>query len=186
LCSFIIILRLGGSFSTPGMRMEDPVPTFSHIVTELRNRHPDLAYVHVVEPVVSGNAEQPVSDDISNDFLRKIWAPRPFISAGAFTPESAPVHADKTGDLVAFGRYYISNVSDLCKLDNLCKLTTFSYSLIFLSVFVKVFRSHPTIVTLSIFLSQRKDTPIIRLPTTPVLEKIDDLHIDCNSYLINL
>lgn len=37
------------------MRMKDPVPTFSYVVKELAKRHTDLAYLHVVEPVVSGD-----------------------------------------------------------------------------------------------------------------------------------
>ena len=27
---------------------EDPIPTYSHFVTELRTRHPDLAFLHVI------------------------------------------------------------------------------------------------------------------------------------------
>ena len=30
--------------------MEDPIPTFSYALTELVNRHPELSYVHFVEP----------------------------------------------------------------------------------------------------------------------------------------
>lgn len=32
------------------MRMEDPIPTFSHVLHELVKSHPDLSYVHFVEP----------------------------------------------------------------------------------------------------------------------------------------
>ena len=48
----------------------------------------------------------------SNDFLREIWSPRPFISSGGHTRESAFEFAER-GDLVAFGRLFISNVSFL-------------------------------------------------------------------------
>ncbi|CAE6339894.1 unnamed protein product, partial [Rhizoctonia solani] len=41
-----------------GMRMEDPVPTFSYVAKELAKRHTDLAYVHFVEPVVAGDSDQ--------------------------------------------------------------------------------------------------------------------------------
>ena len=30
------------------MRMEDPIPQFSYVVEQLKARHPDLAYIHVV------------------------------------------------------------------------------------------------------------------------------------------
>ena len=32
------------------MRMEDPVPTFTYLVEQIKHRHPDLAYLHVVSP----------------------------------------------------------------------------------------------------------------------------------------
>ena len=36
------------------MREENPVPTFTYLVTELVKRHPNLAYLHVVEPGLAG------------------------------------------------------------------------------------------------------------------------------------
>lgn len=113
------------------MGMEDPIPQFSHLASQLANRHPSLAYIHVVEPRVSGqdDCEMPVGEVRlaivlslspsllhllflqSNDFLREIWRPRPLISAGGYTPEIALETAEKKGDLIAFGRSFISNVS---------------------------------------------------------------------------
>lgn len=94
------------------MRMDDPKPTFSYFVSSLASKHPKLAYIHVVEPRVFGNrtleSEPPAEE--SNDFLREIWAPRPFIAAGGFTRERAIDQANAKGDLIAFGRHYISNV----------------------------------------------------------------------------
>lgn len=91
--------------------MEDPKPQFIHLVSALRDRHPNLAYLHVVEPRISGGRDQPFNDSESNDFLRAIWKPRPYISAGGYTRDTALLAAEKDGDLVAFGRFYISNVS---------------------------------------------------------------------------
>ena len=34
--------------------MADPVPTFSYIVNRLIESYPDLAYLHLVEPGISG------------------------------------------------------------------------------------------------------------------------------------
>ena len=39
---------------SPDMREENPVPTFTYLVTELVKRHPNLAYLHVVEPGLAG------------------------------------------------------------------------------------------------------------------------------------
>ena len=93
------------------MRMEDPVPTFTYLVTQLRNHHPNLAYIHVVEPRIYGaddDTDYKLTD--SNDFIREIWSPRPLISAGAFNNVEKIVKAANRGELVAIGRYFISNV----------------------------------------------------------------------------
>lgn len=47
----------------------------------------------------------------SNDFIRSLWSPRPLISAGRYTREMALDVAEQTGQLIAFGRPFISNVS---------------------------------------------------------------------------
>ena len=36
------------------MRMSDPVPTFTYLVSRLAAEHPYLAYLHVVEPGLAG------------------------------------------------------------------------------------------------------------------------------------
>ncbi|CCO32438.1 NADPH dehydrogenase 3 [Rhizoctonia solani AG-1 IB] len=119
-----------------GMRMEDPVPTFSYVVKELAKRHTDLAYVHFVEPVVAGDSDQKVNQahdtgsamvhihlihamtktkefeqyPDSNDFARDIWAPRTFLSAGGYDPKSGEEAANKYGNTaIVFGRHFIAN-----------------------------------------------------------------------------
>ena len=102
--------------------MDDPVPTFSYLVKEIGQRHTDLAYLHVIEPRVNGTEardDEPGAGE-SNDFIRELWSPRPLISAGGYTREEAMKVADEKGELIAFGRYFISNVSwgfHLCCLD---------------------------------------------------------------------
>ena len=46
----------------------------------------------------------------SDDFLRAIWTGKPWILAGGFPRDSAINQADEHGELVAFGRYFTSNV----------------------------------------------------------------------------
>ncbi|KAI0636632.1 FMN-linked oxidoreductase [Trametes polyzona] len=91
------------------MRMKDPIPTFSYLVTRLREQHPDLAYVHVIEPAVNGSVEGEARPEESNDFIRDIWLPRPLISAGRYNRESAIKRAEETGELIAFGRHFLAN-----------------------------------------------------------------------------
>lgn len=86
------------------MKMEDPKPQFSHFVKALKERHPDLAYLHAIQPP---QIEGSVLPGESNDFLRDIWAPKPYISAGDQTRETALEAAEK-GDIVAFGRTFLA------------------------------------------------------------------------------
>ncbi|KAG6378321.1 hypothetical protein JVT61DRAFT_14043 [Boletus reticuloceps] len=98
------------------MGMPDPRPTFAYLATALRDKHPKLAYLHAVEPRVSGGADADSDSDAAanNDFLREIWGgeggeERVFISAGGFSRETALRTAEDREGLIAFGRLYISN-----------------------------------------------------------------------------
>ncbi|KAG6828462.1 hypothetical protein H0H92_007871 [Tricholoma furcatifolium] len=94
------------------MRMADPIPQFSHVVTSLRTSYPSLAYIHAVEPSASGSSDSDEQQGESNDFLRTIWgSDRVFISAGGHTRETALKTVEAGGEkvLVAFGRHYTSN-----------------------------------------------------------------------------
>ena len=87
----------------------DPVPVFSYLVAELRKRHPNFGYLHVIEPRVKGLFDHAVERE-SNDFLRAIWGGKTWIAAGGFSRESAMKQADEQGELIAFGRHFTSNV----------------------------------------------------------------------------
>jgi NADPH2 dehydrogenase len=96
------------------MRMKDPVPTFSYLVGEVKKLYPDLLYLHVIEPRISGgddvvNHPYDTSRD-SNNFIRDIWAPKPLISAGGYDSETAAKAAEQDGELIAFGRHFLANV----------------------------------------------------------------------------
>ena len=99
------------------MKMLDLRPTFAYLAGALRDKHPKLAYLHVVESRVSGVSDIDANPDEKNEFLRDIWnggeggEERVFISAGGYTRDTALRTAEDKGGLVAFGRQYISNVS---------------------------------------------------------------------------
>ena len=101
--------------------MQDPKPTFAALFTHLRDSYSDLAYLHVIESRIDGDSIGGSQAHGSNDFLREIWKPRPFISAGGYKRELAIEAAESTGDLIAFGRFFISNVSSALHL--LCDFT---------------------------------------------------------------
>ncbi|KAI0057806.1 FMN-linked oxidoreductase [Artomyces pyxidatus] len=94
-----------------GMRMPDPGPTFAQFVRCLRHAHPDLAYLHIVTPRVDEDGESTREPDEGerDDFIRAEWGERPIISSGGFGRESGMEAADKTGDLIAYGRAFIAN-----------------------------------------------------------------------------
>jgi NADPH2 dehydrogenase len=92
--------------------MKDPIPTFSTLTSELKKRFPDLAYLHVTEGRFDDRLEESeVRLDTRNDPLRDLWAPKPYISAGAATFQTGIENAEKKGDVIAYGRYYLANVS---------------------------------------------------------------------------
>ncbi len=110
--------------------MQDPIPTFCYLVNEIMTRHPDFAYIYVTEPRVTGDRDREVQEGEAsliffrllinaahefvnsqqNDFLCEILASRPFISAGGYDRELALGVAEKTDNLIAFGRYFLANV----------------------------------------------------------------------------
>lgn len=99
------------------MRMSDPIPTFSHLVSSILEAHPQLAYIHVIEPRINGPSDRtdtiPVkeSNDFIRDLVRKLGDGTKFIGAGGYTREEGISRADEAGDLVAYGRAFLANVS---------------------------------------------------------------------------
>ena len=94
------------------MHFDHPKPTYTYLVTQLRDRYPGLAYLHVVEPRADGHETvEVIKDGYSNDFIRHIWGDRRLISSGGYTRETALAAAEEKGDLIAFSRLYIANVS---------------------------------------------------------------------------
>ncbi|KAK0282467.1 hypothetical protein LTR91_001452 [Friedmanniomyces endolithicus] len=103
-------IRLSPWSSFQGMKMEDPIPTFSHLLRSLKELK--LAYVHLVESRISGNADVETTGKI--DPFIDIWTgTSPILLAGGFKPDStrrAVEEQYKDKDVVVvFGRYFISN-----------------------------------------------------------------------------
>jgi NADPH2 dehydrogenase len=94
------------------MRMADPIPTYTYLVQQIKARHPDLAYLHLVEPRVDG-VEKTLSGGAppgeQNDFLRKIWSPCPIITTGGYDRKLALDVAEEKGDIIGFGRHFLAN-----------------------------------------------------------------------------
>lgn len=94
------------------MPADELVATFSYLVSELKSRHPALAYLHLCEPRVNGDLTVNAPSADSLDFLADIWAPLPLLVSGGYEPK-----ADKAEEavgkyensVVAYGRHFTSN-----------------------------------------------------------------------------
>ncbi|KAI0097909.1 NADH:flavin oxidoreductase/NADH oxidase [Nemania sp. FL0031] len=105
-------IRLSPFSDFQGMGMKDPYAQFEYVVRELKPLN--LAYLHLVEPRISGDVDAGCGVGHSLGFLIKVWHNQsPIILAGGFLPESALRTADETWKdfdiMIAFGRYFISN-----------------------------------------------------------------------------
>ena len=95
------------------MKMVDPKPQFTHFISELASRHPNLSYIHLIE----GRADEGVENvEETLDFAIDAWRPtgQPFFMAGGLTRENAVAIMEREGmDNVAlvFGRWFLANVS---------------------------------------------------------------------------
>ncbi|KAF5008480.1 hypothetical protein FDECE_5239 [Fusarium decemcellulare] len=121
-------VRLSPFSTYQGMRMEDPVPQFTHLITELSSI--GLSYLHLIEPRVVGSVDRAVHDLESLDFALKAWGRAgPVILAGGYTLERANrvLNADLKGEPVAFafGRHFISNPDLPFRLANDVTLTQY-------------------------------------------------------------
>lgn len=93
------------------MRMDDPVPTFTYLISQLAGTHSNLAYLSLVAPHVWGDSNQELQGEESSDFVYDIWNPRPLLLGGwTADPAGAAREADEKGIIALFGRAFIANV----------------------------------------------------------------------------
>lgn len=117
-------IRLSPFSDFQSMRMADPEPQFSYLVRELKKYN--LAYIHLVESRVSGNADIEATEKIN--FLVDIWDNQsPVLLAGGFRPASAVTAVDEEFPnrdiIVVFGRFFISNPDLVFRLQKGIELT---------------------------------------------------------------
>jgi len=116
---------------------EEPVETFLYFVRGLKKRYPNLAYVHIVEDndkwrgqevskprgcdpfraIIRGVSEAPYDTpllDSHKETTGKFEDPTPenpigYISCSGYLEDTARKVCEEKGDLIAVGRYFISN-----------------------------------------------------------------------------
>ena len=103
-----VAVRLSPSTKFNAMSDSNPDATFGYVGKEL-NRF-GLAYLHLIEPRIKGNvAVEDGLPPVAATQMRKVFNGK-MIAAGGFEPDSAEAIIEKgDADLVAFGRYFISN-----------------------------------------------------------------------------
>lgn len=102
-------IRLSPFSSFQGMKMDDPYPQFTHVMDGLKKLK--LAYVHLVESRVSGNADVESTQKV--DPLLDVWGnTSPVLLAGGFRADSAKRAVNEEykdrNIVIVFGRYFIS------------------------------------------------------------------------------
>ncbi|SIT54871.1 N-ethylmaleimide reductase [Mesorhizobium prunaredense] len=100
-------VRVGPSNTFNQMHDSDPQALFAHVAKGLGDR--SIAYLHVIEPRVKGNAEVGEMPPVAAENLKPIFQ-GPVIAAGGFNAaDAAAIVARGGADLVAFGRHFIAN-----------------------------------------------------------------------------
>lgn len=101
-------LRLSPWSTFQGMRMENPIPQFTDVITKAKRA--EIAYLHLVESRISGSQDYAGCDTL--DFAYDLWD-GPFLIAGGYTSQEARKLVDeKYSDkdiMIIFGRHFISN-----------------------------------------------------------------------------
>jgi N-ethylmaleimide reductase len=84
-----------------------PEVTFPYVAQALARF--GLAYLHVIEPRVTGNVSDDDEPPVAAGLLRPLFG-GPIIAAGGFNEEGADAILTKgDADLVAFGRHFLAN-----------------------------------------------------------------------------
>ncbi|GAA5872894.1 hypothetical protein JCM8547_003258 [Rhodosporidiobolus lusitaniae] len=126
-----VSVRLSPFSPFQGMKMPKPDPkeTFSYVVTDLKNRHPNLAFLHVVDARISDADEVQPGEHESIEFLREIGSPPRFFIAGGFGAQHGCELVEKHDNVVlVYGRYFISNPDLIHRLKHNIPLTPYDRS----------------------------------------------------------
>jgi N-ethylmaleimide reductase len=101
-------VRIAPSGTYGSMSDSNPPATFGYVTTKLDRL--GIAYVHVIERRIKGIEEMVKGQaPIAAQHLQPKFS-RALIAAGGFTPDTAAaIVAAGDADLVAFGRYFVSN-----------------------------------------------------------------------------
>lgn len=112
-------IRLSPFSEFQGMKMDDPIPQFTHLLKSLKPLK--LAYIHVVQTVPDDKDEPPADEKV--DFAVDAWDnTSPVIIAGNFKAASAARAVDENFSardvVIAFGRPFLATPDIVFRLKN--------------------------------------------------------------------
>ena len=120
----------------PFLSMSDsnPLELYKHVLQALDQKN--ISYVHLIEARIAGSAENKAFETQAHNFVSATLRPYfkgTLIAAGGYTRETA-IEAVENGiaDLVAFGRYFISNPDLPIRLQTNSPLTPYDRSTFYL------------------------------------------------------
>jgi len=121
-------IRISPWSTYQGMRMPDPVPTFTELVTRIRDNYPDFAYLHVIESIDATKSSSDTAGGESNQFLRDIWGDRVYITNSGYNRDTAIEAVERSGGLISFARQFISNPDLPRRLKENLQLTPYDHT----------------------------------------------------------
>jgi NADPH2 dehydrogenase len=107
-----VAVRLSPWSDFIGMGMDDPIPTFTYLVKQLRNL--DIGFLDLIEARIRGNDDADCGGDNDVSFAVHAWGKEaPAMVGGGFHGESAQEAVDETYKdyklAIIFGRHWTSN-----------------------------------------------------------------------------
>jgi N-ethylmaleimide reductase len=120
-------VRISPSSIFNGMGDSNPLALYQHLAERL-NAFP-LAYLHIIEPRISGaDTVAEGQDTVATKQLKQFYN-GVIIAAGGFTPETAEATvAEGVANLISFGRYFTSNPDLPYRIENDLPLTPYDRS----------------------------------------------------------
>ncbi|KAI0661290.1 NADH:flavin oxidoreductase/NADH oxidase [Cubamyces menziesii] len=134
-------IRLSPWSEYQDQRMKDPKPTFTYLVNQFKEKYPNLAFLHVVAPGAPGNRGP--EDPSEADFIYDLWAPRPVIVTGGFDRESGLRVAERTGQIIGYGRAFLANPDLPFRLRENITLNEPDYDTFYLPMNEKGYTTYP-------------------------------------------
>ncbi|ORY88994.1 FMN-linked oxidoreductase [Leucosporidium creatinivorum] len=111
------------------MDLPNTLETYSYFFSEIKRRHPDIAYFSALEARFTGTDDVEAPKEETLDFLYDLVKPTPFFYGGGFTLETANETAEtKSNSAIQVGRPWTSNPDLVERFKQRLSLTNYDRS----------------------------------------------------------